>query len=160
MFDRILFAFAAFAGAILAAIVTAISVNVVLRNLMGTPIHGLLDLVEYGLLVVTFAGAPWVLSQSAHVVVDLVTGALPEAPKRILARVVAFIGCVLAAALTYYALQAMLVSYGRGSMIRTAFTIPEWWVLAVMPASFLLITFEFARQLVTPPQAAQEKTGL
>lgn len=160
MLDRILYAGAALAGAILAAIVVAISINVILRNFMGAPIRGLLDLVEYGLLVVTFAGAPWVLSKNGHVVVDLVTGALPDASAEKLARVVAVIGCALAAILTYYAAQAMLVSYGRGSMIRTAFTVPEWWVLSVMPTSFLLITLEFARQVITPPERGVEKIGL
>ncbi|SIT14055.1 TRAP-type C4-dicarboxylate transport system, small permease component [Roseivivax lentus] len=160
MFDRILFAAAALAGAILAAIVLAISLNVVLRNLAGAPIHGLLDLVEYGLLIVTFAGAPWVLSRNGHVVVDLVTGALPEQTAVTLARIVAVIGCLLSALVVYYALQAVLVSYGRGSMIRTAFVVPEWWVLSVMPTSFLLITVEFARQALNPPVRSTEKTGL
>lgn len=160
MFDRILFAAAAVAGAILCAIVLAITLNVILRNFFGAPMHGLLDLVEYGLLIVTFAGAPWVLSKNSHVVVDLVTGALPVGAAENLARIMAAIGCVLAGLIVYYALQAVLVSYGRGSMIRTAFVVPEWWVLSVMPASFVLIALEFARQIVHPPQRNADKAGL
>lgn len=160
MFDRLLQACAALAALILAAIVIGISLNVLLRNLFGAPIYGLLDLVEYGLLVVTFLGAPWVLSQSAHVVVDLVTGALPHAAARQLARAMSAVGLVATLVMVWYALQAVTTSYARGSMIRTAFDTPEWWVLSVMPVAFLLIAAEFLRQIVHPPSRGDAQAGL
>lgn len=160
MFDVIQRACAAVAALILAAIVAAIAVNVVLRNLLDAPIYGLLDLVEYGLLLFTFLGAPWVLSRSAHVVVDLVTGALPERGARVLARAMALVGCVISVLVVYYAWQAAAASHARGSMIRTAFVVPEWWVLSVMPVAFVLIALEFARQVVHPPGRRTGQAGL
>ncbi|MDW4500344.1 TRAP transporter small permease [Sulfitobacter sp. D35] len=160
MFDAILRSCAAVAGAILAAIVAGIAVNVVLRNLFGAPLHGLLDLVEYGLLLVTCLGAPWVLSQSAHVVVDLVTGALPDAAARVAARIVACIGCVVSLAMVWYGTTAMMASQARGSMIRTAIDVPEWWVLSVLPAAFVLIAAEFLRQILRPRLRHDAKAGL
>ncbi|WP_233270428.1 TRAP transporter small permease [Chachezhania sediminis] len=158
-FDRLIGLCAAFAGLVLAAIALAISANVVLRNAFGTPIFGLLDAVEYGLLLATFLGAPWVLSKSGHVAVDLVTGALPRPTARALARVMAAFGASVCAVVVWYAAQAALISAGKGSMIRTAFTIPEWWVLSVMPAAFALLTIEFVRQAIRPP-GTPELAGL
>ncbi|MDF1727572.1 MAG: TRAP transporter small permease [Sulfitobacter sp.] len=160
MFDRLLTACAGLSALVLAAITAGIAINVVLRNLFGAPLYGLLDLVEYGLLLVTFLGAPWVLRQSAHVVVDLVTGALPPGPTRLLARAMAVVGCAASVLMIWYSWQAAATSFARGSMIRTAFVTPEWWVLSVMPLSFALLSLEFARQVINPPTRRGSETGL
>lgn len=160
MFDRLLRLCAGIAGAILAAIVAGIALNVVLRNLFGQPIFGLLDLVEYGLLVATLLGAPWVLNQSAHVVVDLVTSALPDGPARLAARAVASLGLAVSLVMVWYGAQAMLTSFARGSVIRTAFDVPEWWVLSVLPLAFTLISAEFLRQILHPADRRNTQSGL
>lgn len=159
-FDRLLGAFAALAAAILGATALLISLNVILRNAAGTTIFGLLDAVEYGLLAATFLAAPWVLARNAHVTVDLLTAALPERAARRLARAVALLGFAIAAVFLRYALEAAWASAARGSMIRTAFVIPEWWVLSVAPAAFLLICVEFLRQAVRPADRGRGPTGL
>ncbi len=160
MWDLLLKTFAAVAATLLAGIVLGISANVVLRNLFDAPIYGLLDLVEYGLLLVTCLGAPWVLSQGAHVVVDLVTGAVPEQIARVLSRVTATLGCGVALVMVWYSVEAARISFGRGSMIRTAFVIPEWWVLSVMPLTFGLIAGEFLRQILHPHGRRADRSGL
>mgnify|MGYP007005253296 CR=1 FL=1 len=48
----------------------------------------------------------------------------------------------------------------RCSMIRTAFTIPEWWTLSVVPLSFALIAVEFLRQAIWPSVRASTEAGL
>jgi TRAP-type C4-dicarboxylate transport system permease small subunit len=160
MFDRLLEACAALAAFILAAIVAGIAVNVFTRNVLGAPIYGLLDLVEYGLLLVTFLGAPWVLRQGAHVVVDLLIGALPPAPARFLARAMAAVGLCATLVLIWYAWEAVSISFARGSAIRTAFVTPEWIVLSVLPLTFILMACEFTRQIFHPLTRGAAKTGL
>lgn len=159
-FDRLLTAFALLAGVIAVAIVAAICLNVALRNIFDETIYGLFDAIEYGLLAMTFLAAPWVLSKNAHVTVDLISRGLPPRPGRMLARITNGIGCVVALFFLIYAYQAMALSMSRGSMIRTAFTIPEWWTLSVAPLSFALITLEFLRQAIWPPARPMTETGL
>jgi TRAP-type C4-dicarboxylate transport system permease small subunit len=160
LFDRLLTALAWTAGAIAVAIVIAICLNVALRNILGETIYGLFDAIEYGMLAMTFLAAPWVLSKNAHVTVDLISRGLPPGPGRVLARVTNLIGCVVALVFLIYAFQAMTTSMARGSMIRTAFTIPEWWTLSVAPLSFALICVEFLRQAIWPPARPMTETGL
>lgn len=160
LFDSVLMVCAALAGTIFAAIAAAISVNVVLRNLFGSPIYGLLDAVEYGLLVATFLGAPWVLWKRGHVTVDLITAALPARLAGPLGRLTALIGLAACLALMRYAGEAVLISAQRGSMIRTAFIIPEWWVLAVAPVGFALLALEFLRQMVGATDRSRATAGL
>jgi TRAP-type C4-dicarboxylate transport system permease small subunit len=152
-FDWILHALALLAAAIFGLTAVLISVNVVLRNLGMPTIYGLLDAVEFGLLGATFLGAPWVLSKGAHVSVDLITGVVAERSRRRLARLTAGVGLVVSAITAFYGAEATIVSAGRGSMIRTAFTIPEWWILAIVPVAFTILALEFLRQAIRPPTA-------
>lgn len=160
MVDRLLRLCAGLAGAILAAIVAGITLNVVLRNILGQPIFGLLDLVEYGLLVVTLLGAPWVLSRNAHVVVDLVTASLPAPLAGRVSRAVACLGLAVSVIMVWYGAKAAITSYGRGSVIRTAFDVPEWWVLSVLPVAFSLMAAEFLRQVIRPARWRDTRSGL
>jgi TRAP-type C4-dicarboxylate transport system permease small subunit len=158
-FDALLKFFAGIAGVIFALTALSISVNVVLRNTAGTTIFGLLDAVEYGLLAATFLAAPWVLWKHAHVTVDLLTASLKPAVARPLARAVAVLGFVVSAVFLWYAVEAAMVSAARGSMIRTAFVVPEWWALSAAPLGFVLICIEFLRQAVRP-QLSHDMAGL
>ncbi|MXN63452.1 TRAP transporter small permease subunit [Stappia sp. GBMRC 2046] len=159
-FDRLLVALAALAGAIFASIAILIPVNVVLRNAFGTSIYGLLDAIEYGLLAATFLAAPWVLANNAHVTVDLLTGSLRPGARRIADIAVNLLGAAVSAVFLWYALEALDLSFTRGSMIRTAFVIPEWWTLTVAPLSMALIFIEFLRKLARPASAERAATGL
>lgn len=148
------------AAGVLAAIATAITINVILRS-TGLPVlYGTLDAVEYGLLLACFLGAPWVLAQRAHVQVDLVLEALPPAAKLRVAQVISAIGCLLCLAFAYFGFQAMGLSAARGALIRTSFVIPEWWTLAVVPCSMLLCAIEFARACVFPTATSRAPEGL
>jgi len=160
LFDRLLTALAWGAAAIFAATALLIPVNVVLRNGFGTAIYGLLDLIEYGLLGATFLAAPWVLAKNAHVSVDLVTTALGPRMRRVFAITANLIGAAVTAVFLWYALQAVDTSMSRGSMVRTSFTFPEWWVLSVVPASMALILIEFLRKLLRPEHVDRRLTGL
>ena len=147
LFDRLLWGLAVFSAAIIAAITLAIPINVALRNLGLPVIYGTLDAIEYGLLVATFLAAPWVLAINAHVQVDLVTRALPDRGRRAASVLACGIGALAAAVLCWYATEAMVISQARGSMIRTAFTIPEWCTLTVVPVSMALCMIEFIRKI-------------
>lgn len=159
-FDRLLVALAALAGAIFAAIAILIPVNVVLRNAFDTSIYGLLDAIEYGLLAATFLAAPWVLAKNAHVTVDLLVSSLRPGARRIADMAVNLLGAAVSALFLWYALEALGLSYSRGSMIRTAFIIPEWWTLTAAPLSMALIFVEFLRKLARPSSADRAATGL
>lgn len=152
-FLGLLLACAWVAAAILAAIALLIPANVVLRA-AGGGIYGLLDAIEYGLLAATFLAAPWVLSLNAHVSVDLLVDALTGAPRRTVERLANVLGAVVAGTFLWFALEAVFQSAARGAMIRTAFTIPEWWILAIPPAGMALVVLEFVRKLVRGRGAA------
>ncbi|SFF07368.1 TRAP-type C4-dicarboxylate transport system, small permease component [Sulfitobacter brevis] len=159
-FDSLLWLLAVIAAGILAAITVLITINVITRNFGLPGIYGALDAIQYALMVATFLGAPWVLSNNGHVKVDLITAAAPPNIRQILGHLVSIIGAASAGVLGWYGLQAVLASMGRGSMIRTSFVIPEWWMLSFVPLSMALCVIVFLRRLVQPPVDDLKLSGL
>ena len=160
IFDRTLRGLAVLSAGILGVIAVFIAINVVLRNLGLPVIYGALDAIQYALMIATFLGAPWVLSIGGHVKVDLITGAIEERAGRVLTRLTSAIGALTSGVLGWYGLQAVLASAARGSMIRTSFVIPEWWMLAFVPLSLALCTIIFIRRLLYPETAERSMSGL
>ncbi|UWQ83041.1 TRAP transporter small permease [Leisingera caerulea] len=159
-FGVLLTGLAVLSAAILAAITLVIPLNVLLRNLGLPVIYGALDAIEYGLMAAAFLGAPWVLRLDAHVQVDLVTHGLPPRARRRVVLAACLLGAVTCAALGWAGLQALMQSYARGSMVRTAFTFPEWWTLTVLPLSMALCTLEFLRKIFRPAAGNAPLSGL
>lgn len=136
------------AGAIFLAMAVLIPVDVVLRNTGQRTLYFLLDGIEYGLLLAIFLAAPWVLAKSAHVRVDIFASALPPPLRRQTARLVNLLGATLSALFGWFALEATLISAARGSLVIKSVIFPEWWALAIVPVSCLLLALEFLRRLV------------
>ncbi|MEW9920212.1 TRAP transporter small permease [Marimonas sp. MJW-29] len=159
-FDRMLWVLAAISAGIFGAIAVVITINVALRNLGFPIIYGALDAIQYALMIATFMGAPWVLARNGHVQVDLLTANLAPRAQAQLGRATALIGAVTAAVLGWYGLQAALASAARGSMIRTSFVIPEWWMLSFVPISLTLCVIVFLRQMLKSGPADRKLSGL
>lgn len=150
IFDWILRICALLSAALLTAITLAITVNIILRNIGLPTLYGTLDLVEYALLFATFLAAPWVLSQHAHIQVDLVINTLPSQLQTKLRQLTCIIGALFCLFFTWFGFLAVQNSIEKMSMVRAAFVIPEWWLLSVAPFSLLLCAIEFLRQFIFP----------
>lgn len=147
-FDAVLRTVARLAAVVFACIAALIPIDLFLRTAFDVSIYGLLDAIEYGLLAATFLAAPWVLSVNAHVSVDLFGTLLAGRARRVADALTNLVGAGVAAVFLWFAVAAAAQSIERGTMIRTAFVIPEWWTLAVAPLSMGLILVEFARRLL------------
>ena len=159
-FGALLTGLAVLSAAILAAITMVIPLNVLLRNLGLPVIYGAIDAIEYGLMAAAFLGAPWVLHLNAHVQVDLITHGLPPRARRRVILAACLLGAATCATLGWAGLQALMQSFSRGSMVRTAFTFPEWWTLTVLPLSMALCTLEFLRKIFRPAAEDAPLSGL
>lgn len=160
LFDRLLWMLAAMSAGILGAIAVVIAINVALRNFGLPVIYGALDAIQYALMIATFMGAPWVLLRNGHVKVDLLSASLSPRSEATLGRATNLIGAITAAILAWYGLQAVLASAARGSMIRTSFVIPEWWMLAFVPLSLTLCVIVFVRKVLRPDPPDHALSGL
>jgi TRAP-type C4-dicarboxylate transport system permease small subunit len=134
------------ACAVLFLMMLMICADVLLRNIPLVPsLHGLSwadEMSEYMLYLITMLAAPWLLRQGRHIRVDILLRALPA---RIgwtcewLTDAVALLCCTI---MVVSGTESAYTSYSSGMLtIRTLVT-PEWWSLAPLPVTFLLLAIE------------------
>jgi TRAP-type C4-dicarboxylate transport system permease small subunit len=140
-----------------------ICTDVLLRNVPLIPsLHGLAladEVSEDMMYLITMLAAPWLLRQGRHIRVDIVLHALPP---RVgwccewLTDGIAFVCCaVMVAAGT----EAAYASYSSGMVTIKTLITPEWWSLAPLPVSFLLLAIEVLfrmRRLAEGPRAPRQ----
>ncbi|WP_372422475.1 TRAP transporter small permease [Salinarimonas chemoclinalis] len=156
-------AFGLLSGAVIALMALAIGAEVLVRAL-GLPAFGwTLELSEYGLLVVGFLGAPWVLRHSEHIRVDVVLRSVPPRTRHwmlLLANGISALACFV---LAWYAAIAAAEAYARGALLFKHLVVPQWWILAILPVGVALLGFEFtariARRLAGRPPPQEDELG-
>lgn len=162
--DWIVDALALIAGIILVALTVLVCVDVAVRNLFTTfSAPWIPELNEYLLYGLTFLGAPWVLRDQGHIVVDLVTQSLSPRMKRRFSLVTSVIGMIVCLLLCYYSTRVLIRSYEDNTLIRETWEFPEWWPMLVVPPVFLLLAVIFLRWILrppAPPEAAEADEGL
>lgn len=145
---RVIDSLGVLSGAVVAFITLAISTDVILRALGHRTLGWTLELSEYGLLIVCFFGAPYVLRHGDHIRVDVL---LRQAGQRgrgimlILANLIALVTCLV---LTWFGTQAAVAAFTRGAILFKEIEMPQWIVLSVMPIGTLLLSWEFARRIL------------
>lgn len=147
LYGRVLELVGLLAGAAFGLAALATAVDVVLRNLAGSGVFALVDIIEYGLFVATFLAAPWVLHHNGHVQVDFLVNLMPPQGRRIAAIVADLAGVAVSGVLLWYGLQAMLQAKAGNNLVIKTMVFPEWWMLAVVPVAAALLMVEFLRRL-------------
>jgi TRAP-type C4-dicarboxylate transport system permease small subunit len=138
---------AAVAGAVVLAMVLAVTASVVLRATSGSDIHGIVEYTEIGLYLSAVLAAPWLLFQGRHIRADLLAPALPRPLARVVEAVADLIGLVVSVVLLWQSWDVMRDAMASGAMIRRTVTFPEWWMSAPLIPCFALLSGEFARRL-------------
>ena len=147
LYDRLIVALAAIAGAMLAGVFVMIVYDVTVRALGYQPPAHTSALSEYAMLYMTLFAAPWVLRNKGHVFVQFLAGSLPGPARRLLRRSIYVLCIVICLGLAYYGLIAALDYWERGELDIRSIEIAKWAFYAPLPVGFLLCAVEFARFL-------------
>lgn len=136
---------ASFALACLALVVilSAYVIEVVARYGLGRPTTWSADLVNYALCAAIFLALPEITRGSGHVAITSMIEKLSGEDQRRLARVLAFVGAVLCGLAAYIAVVAALSQAAAGIETVAAFTIPKWWLTALVAYGFGLSALAF-----------------
>jgi TRAP-type C4-dicarboxylate transport system permease small subunit len=146
-YGRILDSLGLLAGAVIALLALMVSIDVVIRNLGIGNFPWLLEVAEYALYVTTFLAAPWVLHLGAHVRVDVLLNIVPTRGGYVFEVAADLVGLGASAVLFYYGLAATQTSYADGSLIFKELVVTEWYLMAAMPLSAVLLMVEFLLRL-------------
>jgi TRAP-type C4-dicarboxylate transport system permease small subunit len=131
------------AGLLVLAMTLMIGGDVLLRNLGLGGIAWSNEVAEYILYLVTLLSAPWLLRRSQHIRVDILLRALPLRVAYVMEWLADVGGLVCALYFVWYGWRVAAASYAAGAISLKTLVLPEWWMLAVMPAAFLLVAIEF-----------------
>ena len=146
LYGRLLAGLALAGCAVLFLMMLVICVDVLLRNarivpgMLGIPWAN--EVTEYALYFITMLTAPWLLRQGLHIRVDVLLRAMP---RRLawgcewVVDVLALACCVLIA---WYGGMAVLSSLAIDGTVVKVLSVPEWWLLAPLPATFALLGTE------------------
>jgi TRAP-type transport system small permease protein len=152
LYGRLLAGLALAGCAVLFAMMTVICVDVLLRNVPLLP--GVLGLpwanevTEYSLYLITMLTAPWLLRQGLHIRIDVLLRALPARVGWGAEWAVDLIALACCVVLAWYGFKAVLSSHAIGGMVVKVISVPEWWLLAPLPATFALLAIEVLLRMV------------
>jgi TRAP-type C4-dicarboxylate transport system permease small subunit len=146
LYGRLLAGLALAGCAVLFLMMLVICVDVLLRNVRIVP--GMLgvpwanEVTEYALYFITMLTAPWLLRQGQHIRVDVLLRAIPARAAWICEWAVDLLALVCCIAIAWYGVMAVLSSHAIGGMVVKVISVPEWWLLAPLPATFALLAIE------------------
>jgi TRAP-type C4-dicarboxylate transport system permease small subunit len=146
LFGRLLAGLALAGCAVLFLMMVVICVDVLLRNVRLVP--GMLgvpwanEVTEYALYLITMLTAPWLLRQGHHIRVDVLLRAIPPRLAWGCEWAVDVLVLACCVVIAWYGFKAVLSSHAIGGMVVKVISVPEWWLLALLPATFALLAIE------------------
>jgi len=140
---RLFEALAALASAILLAMVAVVSADILLRDAFGSGISWANEVSEYALYVITVLTAPWLLRRGQHVRIDIVLTMVPPQIAWLMEALGDLLGFSVCLVLVRYGVSMSYDSWTTGSTTIKNLIFPEWWLLSLLPACFVLLAIEF-----------------
>jgi TRAP-type C4-dicarboxylate transport system permease small subunit len=131
------------AGVLLLVMTVMIGADVFFRNIGAGGIPPSNELSEDSLYLITLLAAPGLLRQGQHIRIDIVLRALPLRAGWMMEWVGDAIGLICCLIFVWYGASAAAASFFDGSVSIKTLVLPEWWLLAPMPAAFALLALEF-----------------
>jgi TRAP-type transport system small permease protein len=142
-YGRLLDAMMTAAGILLLFMTVMIGADVFLRNIDAGGIAPSNELSEYILYLITLLAAPGLLRRGRHIRVDIVLQVLPQRVGWLLEWVGDVVGLICCLIFVWYGADVAAASFFDGSVSIKTLVLPEWWLLAPMPAAFALLALEF-----------------
>jgi TRAP-type C4-dicarboxylate transport system permease small subunit len=146
-YGRLIEALAVLASLLLLAMMLVICGDVLTRNVAvpGLP-RGIAwsnEISELMLYLITLFAAPWLLREGRHIRVDIVLRVVPPNVAYACEWIADVLGLGCCGWMTWYGSAAAARSLAAGALSIKTLVMPEWWLLAPLPACFVLLAVEF-----------------
>ena len=136
------------AGFLMAAMMSVIFVDVVLRNLGYQSSAHFFTFTEYALLAIPCLGAPWLVREKAHIYVEILLMALAPRHRKALTWLIGVLCVAVCAVLAWYGFGVTLRDFLQNEKDVRSLDMPRWIVVGFIPLSFSMMALEFLRFLV------------
>ena len=158
LYGRLLDLMMGVACVLVLAMMLMIVADVALRNSGLSGIPWSYEVSEDILYLITLLTGPWLLRQGQHIRVDILLRAMSPRLARRMEWLCDIVGLACCLIFVWYGSKVTLSSYAAGSVSVKTLVLPEWWLLAPLPAAFLLFAVEFLfrmRRLANTARAAR-----
>ena len=136
------------AGFLMAAMMSVIFIDVVLRNLGYQSSAHFFSFTEYALLAVPCLGAPWLVREKGHIYVEILLMYLKLRPRAVLTFVIGLLCIAVCAILAWYGFEVTIRDFVQNEKDVRSFDMPRWMVVGFIPLAFAMMAIEFLRFLV------------
>ncbi len=145
IFDGILNFCASFAGVLISLAILGIASDVALRYFFNSPIFGMIEVVEYSLLWITFLLAAWVLRREKHVKMDLVLKRLKPTAQSLVNIITSVLSAIAFLVMTWFAAALAWKSFTMGYPNFTPLAPPLWPIQVIVPIGSFLLFLQLLR---------------
>ena len=143
LYGRLLDTMLAIACVLLLGMTLLIGADVLLRNVGAGGIPASNELSEYGLYLSTILAAPGLLRRGQHIRVDILLQMMQPRLAWYFEWIGDIVGILCCFLFVWYGARVTLASYAAGAVSIKTLVLPEWWIMAPMPACFLMLAIEF-----------------
>jgi len=146
IFDHIVDFFFLIGMVILLAVWGIVCADVTMRYLLNSPIAWSVEATEYGLVLITFLGSPWLLRKKMHTNIDIVIAYLSPKAQRTFNTVTHILGALICLIISFYSAQATWDQLQRGVLLTKAIEIPKAYLFVIIPIGTFLLSIQFLRE--------------
>jgi len=159
LYDSLILALAAGAGAIIAAAFAVVLFDVSLRTL-GVPLPAFaITFAEYAMLYIVMCAAPWLVRERGHVSINLLVQVLPPTVRRWSQRAMCAVAIVACLIMAVTAAGLFWEAFNSDRTDMRGIEVPLWISLLPLPVGFGLVTLEFLRLLVRGESYSADRGG-
>ena len=145
IFDKIVDYMLTLAAVIIVLDALAVSMDVILRKVIGFTWSPLYEIITYSLLWMTFLGTTAIMRKNGHVKMDSITGALTKKNEALL-NVFSHSVCILVAAvMLFYTVKLTLTDYQGNFILASILNPPKWPIEIIIPIGFLMLFIQLIR---------------
>lgn len=131
---------------IVIVITLLITVDVLARQISGTPVVWIPEVSEYGLLWVAFLSGAWGLQEEAHVTIDLVLQKLRPRASHVMSFITSLVGAAVCLVVTWFGAMVVIDFWKRKVPSIEMLGLPRALVFFIIPVGSLLMTLQFLRR--------------
>lgn len=143
IFDHILNALAFLSCIFIAVAWLAITLNVLLRYFMDSPLPWAIELSEYMMVGLLFLGTAWVLKEEGHVKMDIVINRLNPRTRALLNVITSCVSAIACVVIVWYGALVTMEYFQAGYHYYTELSPPKYpiYLVVTMGSFFLFIQF-------------------
>jgi C4-dicarboxylate transporter DctQ subunit len=158
--DKLTNFLAILAGIYLVWIFLAIIFQVVARSVFLYGSSHIFTFIEYGLLYITMAGAPWLVREKGHVYIELLTAVVPDHIRPRFSRIIVALVILICAVIAWYGGEVTWRAIARDEVDMRSLDMPRWMLMISMPICFGLMALQFLRFVIGPQTLHTGEAGM